>query len=202
MHVLELFEDLEHRPSVCQARTRLAQLAADNSDWVAAEAHVYAAMEQINESAERTLIADAWAALGRTLAGLGKVERAIEFLTKAAVLYEEMQQHHLAVEVKGSLALAHQACDNHNEAMATVETVLSYLAAHPTLPGIMRPGELLEACYAVCSAGGDPRAAKILAEAKSFLRKQAESFSAPTSRDRFLRAVPANRRVMAMHGSG
>jgi hypothetical protein len=95
------------------------------------------------------------------------------------------------------LASTELALANLVQAQAHVAEILAYLDAGGMLPANYKPFWVYLTCYQVLRAGGDPRAAEILATAHRLLQEQAARLPDEAMRRSFLENVAENREIVA-----
>lgn len=159
-------------------------------DFSAAVAYARLALELSRQSND--LNAQGWALtyLGHGLFDQGEIEAAREAYQAAVQIREELNQPVLASEPGAGLARIALVQGNLASAQASVETILTLLAAGETLDGTDQPLRVYHVCYLVLAAAQDARAREILQVAIELLNARAASIPDAAARQMFLENIP------------
>lgn len=170
-------------------------------DQAAAEAYEHQVLALAQTSGERSLEADARLCLGHALAAAGRLAEAAQSYHESLELWQEVGQRNRAMEAYAGLARMALAQGDQPAALARVEMILAYLAAH-TLAGTDQPFRVYLTCYEVLRATGDPRARPIREQARRQLRERAGQIVDADLRQSYLERVPAHRALLANQEPG
>jgi tetratricopeptide (TPR) repeat protein len=109
--------------------------------------------------------------LGRSLAGLGRLDEAKGQLERALRLREELRQTHLKAELHAWLAhIAHRQGDAKNTE-AHLHQVLDYLTSG-SLDGMEEPIRVCQFCAELLGARGDERADELAAQGRALQKRR------------------------------
>ncbi len=134
--------------------------------------------------------------LGYALAGMERMDDAIEAFDKALTLCDRFEWHHYAVSARAGLARVSLSSGEVADAKAHLRKVLRHIEAYPLLYGTLDPMRVYLTCYRVLLAADDPRATEILNNAYHLLQTWAISIDNEELRLSFLEKVPANREIL------
>jgi tetratricopeptide (TPR) repeat protein len=182
-----------------QALDALCRVYHDLGDDQAAVEHGQRALRVAREIDDRLRQGLVLTHLGRALAGLGRMDEAAASFREAAAVHREMAHPHLSVEALAGLAEVVLTQGDGEQARALVDKVLAYLQ-DSSQAGPGDPTWLYLSCYRVLHAGGDPRAAELLAAAQRLLLEKATTIADEDLRRSFLENVPAHREVVRLCG--
>lgn len=132
--------------------------------------------------------------LGHALCELGEPGEAARLFAAARDIRAAIGDHHRAAEALAGLARAALASGDAAGAARYAAPVAEWAAAAP-LAGVSEPFLIYLLCHRALLAGGDSRAAALLAAGRALLRERAERIADPARRASFL-AVPAHRELL------
>jgi hypothetical protein len=134
--------------------------------------------------------------MGDVLVELGAPAEAIAYLQEAVTLQQELGRQALVMESLATLARAHLAQGDTAQALASVETILAYLAEGGSLDSADQPLRNYLTCYRVLRAADDPRNTEVLQIAYTTLQERAALIPDEETRRSFLENVPWHREIM------
>jgi tetratricopeptide (TPR) repeat protein len=141
--------------------------------------------------------ADGWVQyyLGRAYLLLGDYSNAYTAFIKSVAIRNELGQTSLSMEPMAGLVEAMLLVDDNSQASATVDKILGYFERGGTLDGTDEPLRVYNVCYQFLNKQKDPRAQRVLQNAKQLLETQVSKFNDEESRRRFIENFPWRRAV-------
>ncbi len=178
---------------------------AQSAAWLAAsllhhytgdhqQALAYAQCSQQSAQAQQSRQGEAVALLHLAFAdeGLGLWTEAAAAYAQARQLYQRLDIPPARMEAEAGLTRMALAQGEPATALAWVEKILPILAAHPT-SGLYTPFLIYLTCYQALTANADPRAAALLQQGVTTLRRYANQLPDDTLRCSFLEDVATHR---------
>lgn len=148
-----------------------------------------------------TYLSSAHTWLAHALTALGETAVAAEHYQEAIQLRTAKGQPHLALEPLAGLArLALQTAEQERVAQYGRQ-LLAGIQATPNLDGLEEPLRVYLTTYECLSAGADPAAPSLLAQAVDQLRRRAANLTDPDLRHAFYHQIPAHRRLLTLDSS-
>lgn len=154
------------------------------------------ALQVARELGARTIEGLALSRIGQDLHSLGRLEEAATALQAALEIQHTLRQTVWAIEATAELAVTYVDMAQSEQALAMVDALLPGLAAHHNLHGAREQFRVYWNCHRVLAANHDPRAADLLASARTGLRGQADKIQDDALRRSFLENVPAHRCIL------
>ena len=145
---------------------------------------------------DRNMGVYAWQYLGAALHGQCRWREAVAAYDAAIAARSTLGQAGKLMGPLAGQALAYQADDQLEQALAKIEQILVYLDEHP-MDYTDSPIWVHLACYHVLKSVDDVRAGTQLDIAHTLLQERAAKIGDETLRQCFLEQVPENRAVMA-----
>ncbi|MBN1485592.1 MAG: tetratricopeptide repeat protein [Chloroflexia bacterium] len=162
-------------------------------DRLALEAYLRPAQDLAERVGLTPMLAAACLGIGHALSGVGELEEAEAAYKKALEILRPLgRRGGLLAPLAGLARLALQRGEP-----APVEEMLEILDQHG-LAGVDQPMRIYLTCYQALRAGGDPRAAEILARAQAILQERAAAIEDPALRHSYLEEVDFHREILEL----
>jgi hypothetical protein len=181
----------------CVALCNFSWLAQFQNDYQGALTMCQQALDLAQAMEDRYLEFDIRIMLGNTLLGLGRAAEAGQEYQVALNVYQVPDPTLIATEPMAGLARVALADGDIAQALAHVESILTYLEGGGTLNGTLEPLRIYLTCYQVLRAAGDPRAERVLTTAYALLQERAAKLPNEPTRLMFLQNVPYHREIVA-----
>ncbi len=136
--------------------------------------------------------------LGHSLAGLGRLEQAVEAYRAALALRQALDEPHMAAESRAGLARVALLQGNLTAAADQAEEILRIQKARG-FGGANEPARIYLTCYRALDASHDPRAAGVLRTAYELLMAQKANIRDADLERSFLEVVAAHREIVAAY---
>jgi hypothetical protein len=137
---------------------------------------------------------------GQAALQLGQAQQARQWCQQSCALFDALQMENLALEAMAVLAEEALARQDSAAALAQAEAMLARLARGVGIEGTDEPLRIPWALWRALQANADPRAAGVLAQARSELLARARRLLNPVQRQNFLQRVPCHRDLLAASG--
>jgi predicted ATPase/class 3 adenylate cyclase len=174
----------------------LAQVARARGDAAAALDWARQAQSLAQAMSDRDLEASALMTAGDALADSGDVAAARAAYERSVAIFRELGRSAMLAEPLGALAELALAEGHVEEALASVDEIVSLMEASHGLEGAEDPLRVMLTCHEVLRAGGRPHAGDFLDRAHAQLMAQAAMLEG-TQRESFLANVPSHRAILA-----
>jgi class 3 adenylate cyclase/predicted ATPase len=180
----------------------LSALALAEGDAAGAAAAADAGARVAALIGHREYAAFAQLSRGAALLALAQTAEAAAAFAGARDALTALGQPHLAIEAVAGSVLVATALGEGPKAAALAAEVHTHWQQHGHFNGTERPLVLCLAAYDALAAAGDSRAQDLLQCAWAELQQQAARLAAGATRERFLQAHAAHRRLCALAASG
>ena len=196
LHALEIDRAMGDRGGVAWTQNNLGLLYNQRGDYAAARTLHQEALQTSIELGATTTQGLAWSRLGQDYYGLGEFEESYDAYLEALTIQQKLGQQVWAIESKSGLAATQLALNMQDEALALVEEILDFLAAH-SLDSAREPLLVYWNCYQVLLACQDQRAQALLETAYHLLQERAAKTPNAATHHTFLHHVSVHRAIIA-----
>lgn len=162
--------------------------------------HAERALSTLRTLGDRWAEAAALRVAGQAALQLGQAQQARQWCQQSCALFDALQMENLALEAMAVLAEEALARQDSAAALAQAEAMLARLARGVGIEGTDEPLRIPWALWRALQANADPRAAGVLAQARSELLARARRLLNPVQRQNFLQRVPCHRDLLAASG--
>jgi len=193
---LIIYREIESRSGESWVLMGLGEVASRNKKYPNAHEYCKQAIKIACEIGYTDQEGYALSRIGDALIGMEQLGRAEIAHQKSLHLRQELDQQHLVIESKASLARVAFKRGDLSIAQNITDSILSYLDEGNTLDNTEKPFRIYLTCYEVLKVNNNPRADTILEEAYNLLQERTVKISDEELRHSFLDNVAENREIV------
>ncbi len=171
-----------------------AVLGIQNESGLALQ-YAQQAVELAQKSFERAGEAWAWLYMGHACSLQDELQQARAAYRKSIEIRDELGQPGLSMEPIAGIIETYLKSGDLEAASVETEKILEFFDGGSNLGGTDEPMRVYYACHRVLKQKQDPRAQKVLQEAKKLLEAQVLNFSDDIARERYIENIPWRRAI-------